>query len=392
MKKQSQFTQRTDVLDTDKMPGRRVGVPLNEANSEWSMAALKAYFGGLSAADLQQLQQDITAARSRANHTGTQLAATISDFTPTTTALIDAALAPIRALIGDEAGDANSFIDTVREVLTAFSQAPEGFDVLSALAGKQAALPADVLAALLAAVNPSGGNPLATLADLPTVPDALTAEQQARLKPYYAVNQNGEFFGFDALADLVAGSLQNPWQLAVLNQSAVLQLGQTLATATLEGNGATFGGEGVIQAGRIHNLSLFGASGQTQGLVLRNDGSTESLRVENAYVSCVYVEAGTAVRTSISQIGFAVQVAGILQLSAGSTLEFQPALVGAGQIIDERFGPGPAFTAIAENQAGTHPAFSDQHTLNLYLLANLGSGGGTAPPAEALTITNVFAS
>lgn len=34
------------------------------------------------------------------------------------------------------------------------------------------------------------------------------------------------------------------------------------------------------------------------------------------------------------------------------------------------------FTPITENQAGTHPAFSDQHALNLWLLANGGGDGG----------------
>lgn len=85
MKKQSQFTQRTDVLDTDKMPGRRLGVPPSEANSEWSMAALRAYFGGLSDADLAQLQQDIAAARQRANHLGTQPATTITGLSAVAT-------------------------------------------------------------------------------------------------------------------------------------------------------------------------------------------------------------------------------------------------------------------------------------------------------------------
>ncbi|RSK44696.1 hypothetical protein [Hymenobacter perfusus] len=109
--------------------------------------------------------EDSAADRARANHTGTQLVATLSDFTPATTALIDTALAPIRALIGAEAGDADAFINTIREVLSVFASSPEGFDILTALAGKQAVLPAHVAAALAASNAPSAANPFATIAD-----------------------------------------------------------------------------------------------------------------------------------------------------------------------------------------------------------------------------------
>ncbi|TGE08744.1 hypothetical protein [Hymenobacter fodinae] len=53
-----------------------------------------------------------------------------------TSADIDAALAPIRALIGSETGDADSFINTLREVLAAFANSQEGFNLAQALAGK----------------------------------------------------------------------------------------------------------------------------------------------------------------------------------------------------------------------------------------------------------------
>lgn len=91
--------------------------------------------GGIGDVTQADLTANSTFDRNRANHTGTQAAATISDFATAADARINAALAPVLALIGSEGGDADAVVNTVREVLAAMNQFPEGVNLLARLAG-----------------------------------------------------------------------------------------------------------------------------------------------------------------------------------------------------------------------------------------------------------------
>lgn len=72
--------------------------------------------------------------KARANHTGTQLAATISDFQTAVSANTD--VAAMKAIIGDGISDGDAVVNTLAEMLSTFETYAEGVDIATALAAK----------------------------------------------------------------------------------------------------------------------------------------------------------------------------------------------------------------------------------------------------------------
>src|SRR5207244_1233180 len=82
------------------------------------------------------LSTALTNAKARANHTGTQLASTISDFQAKVSENTD--VAAMKAIIGDGVSDGDALVDTLAEMLTTFQTYAEGVDIATQLAAKLA--------------------------------------------------------------------------------------------------------------------------------------------------------------------------------------------------------------------------------------------------------------
>lgn len=82
-------------------------------------------------------EQAAANALSRANHTGTQAKSTITDLESDLSGL-QAGIDAINALLGDEAGDGNTAVDTLREALTILQNFSEGTDVAQLITDAQA--------------------------------------------------------------------------------------------------------------------------------------------------------------------------------------------------------------------------------------------------------------